>query len=266
MKTTILILISLAIIFTSCETGEKESQESNKETSNNLPESKSGPEKVEFPSLDSLLITANIYEIDPESPVILLCHQARFNKYEYEGIAQQLNNLGFNCIAIDQRSGGPIVDNPNETTLRALEKGKPIDYLDAEQDIIAAINYTSERYNQPVILWGSSYSSTLALYIGLKNENVSAIVSFSPGNYFAEQKGSLIESLPDLQKPFFITSSNYEIQFIEELLQNVELQDNQVWFKPQGEGHHGSRALWKSQAEGDEYWDAIEEFLTTIIN
>lgn len=43
---------------------------------NKISESK----KVEFHSLDSLMISANIYEISNDAPVILLCHQARFNK------------------------------------------------------------------------------------------------------------------------------------------------------------------------------------------
>jgi len=84
---------------------------------------------IQFPSLDSLQISAKVYEISLTAPVILLCHQARFNKFEYEGIAQKLNEQGFNCVAIDQRSGGPIANRINETTIRALKAGKSIGYL-----------------------------------------------------------------------------------------------------------------------------------------
>ena len=222
------------------------------------------PKKIQFPSIDGLLIDALVYEIDKDAPVILLCHQARFNKYEYEGIAEKLNERGFNCIAIDQRSGGSIVTSVNETTLRALAQAKPIDYLDAEQDILAAINYASKKYNKPIILWGSSYSSTLALYFGIQNKDVSAVVSFSPGNYFAEQKGNLTELLRDFEKPMFITSSNSEIKYVDELLKNHKLNDNQVHFKPAGAGHHGSRALWNQQTGGEEYWKAVDAFLINI--
>lgn len=223
-------------------------------------------QKVTFPSLDGLQVSANIYQIDTTSPVIVLCHQARFNKFEYAGIAKKLNKMGFNCIAIDQRSGGPISIMPNETKVRAVAQKKPTDYLDAEQDIIAAINYAVKRYHKPVILWGSSYSSTLALYIAAKNKNVKAVIAFSPGNYFAVDKGSLIEKLAHMEKPLFITSSKSEASATKELFKEVNPDDFHVYFEPSGEGHHGSKALWDTQQDSNEYWLAIDKFLNKISN
>lgn len=220
--------------------------------------------KVTFPSLDSILISANIYEINNDSPVILLCHQALFNKFEYDGIAQKLNERGFNCIAIDQRSGGPISSMPNETAIRAYENGRPMNYLDAEKDIIAAINYAHDKYNKPIILWGSSYSSTLALYIAIENEMVSSVISFSPGDYFSGIKGSLVQKLPDFNKPMFITSSKQEAPAVKEMLKDMILKNNQIHFVPEGDGYHGSRALWAHQIGGDEYWRAIDKFLNLL--
>lgn len=222
------------------------------------------PEKIEFPSLDSLPISADLYHVSDTLPVIVLCHQARYNKFEYAGIAEKLNDLGFNCIAIDQRSGGPIANKVNETTLAALEAGKPIDFLDAEQDMIAAINYGKDKYDEPLILWGSSYSSTLALYLATENEDVEAVVSFSPGNYLAEEKGSLIEKLDRLEKPMFVTSSKREAASVTELLSAMTLSENQIQFIPEGAGHHGSRALWTNQSDGEEYWAAIQSFLKKL--
>ncbi len=222
------------------------------------------PKQIQFPSLDDLPITAHLYEVNPDAPIIILCHQARFNKSEYNGIAQRLMELGFNSIALDQRSGGPIANYINETVLVAKKKDLPTDYLDAEQDIIAAVNYAAKQYNEPVILWGSSYSSTLALYIAAENKNVSAVISFSPGDYFKEEKGSLREVLTDFKKPMFVTSSNYESTELNILMYDIGLGENQVQFIPEGAGHHGSRALWPSQTGGEEYWAAIEAFLINI--
>lgn len=219
---------------------------------------------VTFPSKDGLEITAKLYEINKSAPVILLCHQARFSKFEYEGIAQRLNSLGFNCVATDQRSGGPIANQVNETTIRAKKAGKPIGFLDAEQDMVAAIDWVHQRYQKPVTLWGSSYSSTLALYIAAKNEKVGSVVSFSPGNYFADKKGSLIDLLEDFKKPMFVTSSKYEAEKLGELVAKMEFSDKQVMFTPEEDGHHGSRALWKDQNGGAEYWEAIIAFLNRI--
>ncbi len=226
--------------------------------------SQTGPEKITFPSLDSLLISAHVYHLSDDAPIILLCHQAGYNKFEYEGIAQQLNELGFNCIAIDQRSGGPIVDHSNETTLRAVAEGLSTDYLDAEQDILAAIRFAAQKYDRKVILWGSSYSATLALYLAIEQDLVGAVISFSPGDYFKDQKGSLVEKLSGFKKPMFVTSSKREEPGIEELVNEMQLTDHQLHFIPEGAGHHGSRALWKDQRGGEEYWTAIRAFLTGL--
>ena len=56
-----------------------------------------------FPSKDGITITADLYEIDSASPVILLCHQAGYSRGEYIESAKRLNKFGFNCLAIDQR-------------------------------------------------------------------------------------------------------------------------------------------------------------------
>jgi dienelactone hydrolase len=221
-------------------------------------------EHIEFTSLDGLPISAILYEIDSVSPYIVLCHQARYNKFEYEGIAQRLNALGFNCLAIDQRSGGPISNMVNETTLAAKEAGKPTDYLDAEQDIIAAVNYAANKSGGPIILWGSSYSSTLTLFVALNSKNVRAAIAFSPGDYFIEEKGSLTEKLSTFKKPLFVTSSKREATDIISLLSKMKLGGNQVHFTPIGDGHHGSRALWTHQSDGEEYWEAITLFLEKI--
>ena len=218
------------------------------------------PTTVQFPSLDGVEISADIYEINENAPVILLCHQARYNKYEYQDIAPKLNEKGFNCIAIDQRSGGELRNHQNITHQNALKNNKPTEYLDAEQDIIAAINYVYKKYQKPIILWGSSYSSTLALYIANENDKIEAVVSFSPGNYFADQKGSLIDKMAIFQKPMFITSSKKEVQGIKNILQKMNLKDNQIHFIPVNDGYHGSKALWEGQKGGDEYWTAINDF------
>lgn len=221
-------------------------------------------EKITFPSLDSLPITANLYYNDSSAPIILLCHQARYNKFEYTRIAETLVEKGFNCIAIDQRSGGPLVEENNETMLKAKALGKPIDFLDAEQDIIAAVDYVSNKYNKKIILWGSSYSSTLALWIALDNKNVAAVISFSPGDYFIEEKGSLTEKLKNLNKPMFVTSSKEEATETTKLLANVKMDDTRIQYVPKSVGTHGSRALWQTDENHEEYWTAISPFLESL--
>jgi hypothetical protein len=79
--------------------------------------------------LDSLKITANLYEEEEDRPIIVLCHQAGFNKVEYSKIGKTLAEEGYNCLSIDQRRGGHILESFNETLLAAEEKNRPVDFL-----------------------------------------------------------------------------------------------------------------------------------------
>lgn len=222
--------------------------------------------KVEFPSLDSLIISANLYEADPSFPLMILFHQRGFCKFEYAGVAERFNKLGYNCLAVDLRCGGPIANEPNETWLRAVEQNKPTDFLDADQDIAAAIQYGYEKYQRPVVLLGSSYSSTLVIFHALTNEHVAAVISFSPGNYFFYEgsKPDLTAELIKFEKPFFFTAANEEMPYVRELVLGRQRTENQIVFAPEGEGHHGARALWPDQVDGDEYWAALELFLQKL--
>jgi alpha-beta hydrolase superfamily lysophospholipase len=75
---------------------------------------------------DSLTIYGVLYHQSPQKPIIVLCHQAGSSKDEYAEIAPQLNALGFNCLAIDQRSGGNRLGGVNQTAAAAEKKGAKI--------------------------------------------------------------------------------------------------------------------------------------------
>lgn len=260
MKNTIYSAIIGLLIFSSC--GDK--RDSSVVNEKIKVENKPVPELIQFPSLDSVPITANLYQKSNEAPVIVLCHQARFNKFEYTGIAKRLMEKGFNCLAIDQRSGGGLVEEVNQTMLDAKTLNKPLDFLDAEQDVIAAVNFASKKYGKKIILWGSSYSSVLALYTAIDNDSVKAVIAFSPGDYFEKEKGSLKTKLENFKKPMFVTSSKEEAKELSKMLSGMKMTGNQVQFIPDSAGFHGSRALWKTSENNEEYWNAINSFLEKV--
>lgn len=272
MKTILYTTLAIfSLCFSACQSDNNNTNNNNSNTDSieviTPTPQKEFPEKISFLSLDSLEITAHLYHKHDTAPTIVLCHQARWNKYEYDSIAVVLHQKGFNCIATDQRSGGPMGDSSeyvNETFLRAQKAEKPTEYLDAHQDILAAIDYAYGKYQKPLILWGSSYSSTLALYTAIASDSVQAVISFSPGNYFSKEKGDLVTLLADFEKPFFITSSKAEAPKITELLVKRTLSPKQMHFIPTGEGYHGSRALWGKNAGNEEYWTAINKFLNNF--
>lgn len=223
------------------------------------------PEKIQFKAEDGLMITGNLYEVDPSAPIILLCHSGGANKYEYADIAPKLNAKGFNALAIDQRSGGTLAGYENETFQRAEAEGLETEFADAQQDIEAAIDYLAKKYNKQVTLWGSSYSAALSLFIVQQNENLNGMILFSPGDYLADVKGSLKGELASIDIPFLLTSTQEEAEDITNvLLHEVTLSESQNQHIPSFEGFHGVRALWEGQQGSEEYWEGVWKTLSAI--
>lgn len=223
------------------------------------------PKKIQFKAKDGLAITGNLYEVDPAAPIILLSHSGGSNKYEYADIAPKLNAKGFNALAIDQRSGGTLAGHENETLKLAESKGLGTEFIDAQQDIEAAINFLVHKYGKKVTLWGSSYSAALSLFIAKYNENLNGMILFSPGDYLAEEKGSLKGELTSIDIPFLITSTQEEAEEITNiLLHEVKLSESQIQHIPSSEGFHGVRAIWEGQAGSEEYWEEVWRTLSII--
>ena len=89
-------------------------------------------ETITFKASDGINITADLFMVhEASAPFIILYHQAGYSRGEYLSIAPQLNALGFNCMAIDQRSGDSVNKVPNETHKEAVAMNKPTEYLDA---------------------------------------------------------------------------------------------------------------------------------------
>ncbi len=263
-----LYICFIVIILSACEAGSNESTASTNQKEDTklskVAPSETFMDTVALYSQDGLEMEGYLYQVTADAPVVLLCHQANFNKHEYDEIAVRLNENGYNCLAIDQRSGGPLDGYENTTYLRAVDQGLPTTYVEAEQDIITGIEFLVKRYKKPVILWGSSYSAGLALHLGQQNEDVQAVIAFSPGDYFNGERPELIEVMPNYEKPFFITSSKKEAEKLAKILKNVHSDERHKHFMPKNDGKHGSKALWKSHKNNEEYWTAVLQFLTAV--
>jgi alpha-beta hydrolase superfamily lysophospholipase len=221
-------------------------------------------ETITFPSKDGLTITADLYQAHKETaPFILLFHQAGWSRGEYREIAPKLVQLGFNCMAVDQRSGEGVNQVANETVKQA---GKSGTYLDALQDMEASVQYVNGRYAKgKLILWGSSYSASLALVVAAQEPSrVHAVLAFAPGEYFEKlgQSGSFIkEKASQIKAPVFITSAKSEKDAWFSIYQAIP-SEKKTYFLPDHEGRHGSSALWASVKGHEDYWKAVEVFLS----
>ncbi|MCF6167952.1 alpha/beta hydrolase [Lutibacter sp.] len=254
-------LLIISLLFISCTLSSK--KKDLKIVNNGIIEKQETPNiyivKTIFYTKDSLPITADIYEVNNKKPTILLCHQAGFSRGEYKETALKLMKLGFSSIAIDQRSGKEANGVVNETALEAKKRNLSTNYLDAKQDIEAAIDYMYEMNgHQPIILVGSSYSATLALLIGNTSKKVKAIVAFSPGEYY--KSIDVKNTIKDIDKPIFVTSSKKEIPKLEELVSLIK-PIYVTHYKPTVNGIHGSKALWSSTVGNENYWQSFSNFL-----
>ena len=266
MKSSLPLLLCFALVLSL--TPNSTAQQDSKSNADSAAKESSAFMTVKFASEDGLEITGELYQAnaDKQTPFIVLCHQAGWSRGEYREIAPKLNKMGFNCLAIDQRSGGGVNNVTNETVARAKSAKKGTAFLDAEQDMIAAVKWAKANYaSGNVILWGSSYSSALALRIaGEHNELVNGVMSFAPGEYFVrfgKPKNWIQTSAAKIKSPAFITSAKNEFKNWKNIFEAIP-GDSKVKFVPQTKGNHGSRALWEKFADHGDYWKSVEGFLT----
>lgn len=227
----------------------------------------SAQKTITFPSRDSLMITADLYIAHPDlhAPLIVLFHQAGWSRGEYREIAPKLNALGYNCMAVDQRSGEGINDVPNETARRAARTGRGTTYPDARQDMVAALNFARAHYAKgKLIAWGSSYSAALVLQIaGSEPGLVDGAVAFAPGEYFGrfgKPDNWIGQAAKNIRVPVFITSARDERDRWAAIFQAIP-GENKGSYLPETAGNHGSRALWEKFPDSPGYWQAVTAFL-----
>lgn len=217
---------------------------------------------VTFKSKDGLIITADLYTSSTQNPYIILLHQAGYSRGEYREISPKLANLGYNCLALDQRSGSEINFIKNETAIKAKEMNLPTSYLDVLNDIHAAIDFVKQKSNKPIVLWGSSYSASLSLIVACEELKVNALVVFSPGEYF-EPKNFIKSKISKISIPVLALSSRSEYAEMVDML-SVIPKSRLTTFQPSDEGKHGSKALWKSNPSSKEYWMAVTMFFSKL--
>jgi dienelactone hydrolase len=224
------------------------------------------PETVTFKSQDNLLITADLYLTKKkDAPYIILFHQADYSRGEYKTIAPKLNKMGFNCLAVDQRSGRIVMGVVNKTAEQAKKLKMGTKYEDALPDLEASLNFVkNELKAKKIIIWGSSYSASLAFVLGEKYpDDVKGILSFSPGEYFKLDDRTVEDYATKVKCPVFITSAKNETAW--KSMYDKIPSDNKAYYIPEFDGRHGSKALWDTYGNSGDYWEAVNKFLKTLL-
>src|ERR1700688_3816532 len=178
--------------------------------------------------------------------------------------APRLNQLGFNALAIDQRSGGELYQPPNETV---LSLGRSTKYEDVMPDMEAALTWAEKIHpGSPVYAWGSSYSAALVFLLAAKHpKEIAALIAFSPAEYLAD-KTAVQRAAAKVHLPVFVDSAAdpQEIAAASSIL-NVVPSKKKTQYKPRA-GIHGSATLRVDRdADGAELnWNAVTRFLRSL--
>lgn len=225
-------------------------------------------ETVQFKASDGLQVTADVYVVDKSSdrPFLILLHQARWSRGEYIEVAPWLNDLGYNCMAVDLRSGNTINGVVNETAKVARETERPDSCCACEPEIVAAVGYVRKQYNpEDVVLVGSSFSASLALRLaGEKPGLVGGVVAFSPGEFFTSEGKCddwILQSAMKIKDlPVFIAWKKGESDAWGDIAKKIPSEKRTV-FVPEEGGHHGARALWESTPGSEVVRAAMKAFL-----
>lgn len=225
------------------------------------------PKEVQLTTSDQVTVHGDLYETDSARPLIVLVHQGDGNaRGEYASIIPRLRDAGFDVLAIDSRLGGSLFEAVNRTVDR-----NPIrdwKYCDAYPDLVAALDYAKARAKErKVVVWGSSYSATLALRLAAEHPgDVAAVLAFSPAAgppmgdcqpvpYAARVKVPVLVVRPKKELDEPVRRDDFEA---------FKKQGHETWIADPGA--HGSSTLVADRAGGDvgATWIAVLGFLRKV--
>ena len=218
--------------------------------------------KLTFLASDGLEISADLYMYDSGAPYIILLHQENSSRGEYREIAPRLQRMGFNCLAVDLRNGRESNFVQNETSALAQRNNISSTLLDCEKDILAAIEYLGKTaVRNRFVIFGSAFSASLAMKVANQNWRISAVLAFSPGEYFPPL--SVNNWLIDFNQLLYVTSTKREQPYVAEIIKDISTQFI-TQYQPSGDGVRGAPALWSDNPEASDLWMSLLLFMNKV--
>jgi len=229
--------------------------------------------EISFYTPDSLHIYGDLYDSNKKAPIILLFHQGGSNaRAEYGSIIPRLLEKGFNVLATDQRMGGQYYGSYNRTLVHISDHlySNPYGFCDAYNNLESALEYVINKgYTDKIILWGSSYSATLAIQLAHKNQGVvDGVLAFSPAGGTPMKDCPSSPYFEDLEVPLLLLRppSEMESEAVQNQFQLAQEKGHQV-YAPRN-GVHGSSMLVKERVGADvsDTWKVVFNFLEEVTN
>ena len=194
--------------------------------------------------------------------VVLLFHQAGANRHEYDPVVPRLTPMGFDTLAVDQRSGGDKFGHSNQTV---HERGGSSDYQAAYPDLEGAVAWAQRHHYQTIIAVGSSYSSALVLQLAAAPDNgLTAAAAFSPGEYF-DPPDLIKNAVAHARVPLYITTDPAEENNVDEILSHGD-GSRITRYQPE-HGVHGASTLVadRDPAGYRANWNNFKKFMARFV-
>lgn len=261
MKKLVLPFICFVLIVSAC-------QENNKTNKN----SKSTQTKeISFTTSNNIKIVGDLYENNKTSPVILLFHQGGSNaRGEYAPIIPTLLEKGFNILAIDQRVGGQYYGSYNRTLANIPTHGfdDGYGYCDAYNNLEGALEYIiNAGFTGNKIIWGSSYSGTLAIQLAAKNsDKISGVLAFSPAAGNSMKDCASTKYFETIKVPLLLLRPPHEMERENAKAQFKLAKENGHQTYIAKHGVHGSSMLVEERVGNDvsDTWNVVTTFLEQV--
>jgi alpha-beta hydrolase superfamily lysophospholipase len=221
--------------------------------------------EVQWKTSDQVTVYGDHYPAShpPGRALLILIHQGDGSaKGDYGPIIPRLLKEGFEVLAIDSRLGGDLFGAANRTVSR--NPAKDWKYCDAYPDLVTALDYAKALIpRRRVIVWGSSYSATLALRLAAERpSDFSAVLAFSPASGPPMGECQPVPYAAQVTMPALVVRPRAELDVA------MRREDFEA-FRKQGHqtlvanpGAHGSSALVAERTHGGvgETWKAVLDF------
>jgi lysophospholipase len=156
---------------------------------------------------DNVKIAADIYSVENPKGWLVLAHMMPATKESYNDLAEKLQGLGYESIAIDLRGHGESDAGPN-----GFAKFSDEEHQKSILDLEAAVEHlaTSRKATRDkVVFVGASIGANLSLQYISEHPEFKTAILLSPGlNYRGIETEPLVKKLKAGQKVLFVSAKD----------------------------------------------------------
>lgn len=231
-------------------------------TPGDLPKSP-GAQQITIDAAGGKKVFADLYtsQSGKAKAVVLMFHQAHSSAGEYDIIAPKVKGPGFDCLAVDQRSGGDMYGANRTANQYSGDPG----YMAAYADIERALGWAEKQGYKTIVVWGSSYSASFAFRLASEHKDVSAVIAFSPGEYF-DDKTIVAKWAGGVRVPVLAVCTDKEEPDVSEILKSSPPGAAARLLRSGPDAIHGSSTLLpdKNPTGSQKYWNEVSKFLSAF--